>query len=277
MFMQKSGNPTLRAFEAPRYENLSPVGHQSASAESTRAASSQMTLSGTVVKTGLLLTMCAVSAVLVWKMMTANLFGVTVSPGIALFGGMLGGLGLALVITFVPKLAPVLSTPYAALEGAFLAGLSLFVAERWLGGIENPEATGTIFQAVVLTFAITAAMLILYGTGIIKGGKVFTSILVTAGGGLLLYVAALWIGNGIFNAGIPNLYASTSPMGIGFTALCLVLASLFLVLDFRMIDEGVKRGAPKHMEWYGAFSLLVTMVWIYVEVLRLLAKLRSSD
>jgi uncharacterized YccA/Bax inhibitor family protein len=190
---------------------------------------------------------------------------------------MLGGLGLGLVIAFVPKLAPVLSTPYAALEGAFLAGLSLFVAERWLGGADNPEAIGTIFQAVVLTFAITAAMLIMYGTGIIRGGKVFTSILLTAGGGLMLYVAALWIGNGIFNAGIPNLYASNSPMGIGFTALCLVLASLFLVLDFRMIDEGVKRGAPKHMEWYGAFSLLVTMVWIYIEVLRLLAKLQSRD
>lgn len=277
MFVQKSGNPTLRAFEAPRYDNLDSVSHQSAQAESTRAASTSMTLQGTVVKTGLLLTMCGVSAVLVWKMMTASLFGVTLSPGIALFGGMIGGLVLGLVIAFVPKLAPVLSTPYAALEGAFLAGLSLFVANQWLGGAENPAATGTIFQAVVLTFAITAAMLILYGTGIVKGGKVFTSILLTAGGGLVLYIAALWIGNGIFNAGIPNLYASNSPMGIGFTAICLVLASLFLVLDFRMIDEGVKRGAPKHMEWYGAFSLLVTMVWIYIEVLRLLAKLQSRD
>lgn len=163
------------------------------------------------------------------------------------------------------------------LEGAFVSGLSLFVAERWLGGADNPAATGTIFQAVVLTFAIMAAMLIAYGTGLVKGGKVFTAVVMTGTMGLMLYVAVLWIGNGIFGAGIPNLYSSTSPLGIGFTAACLLFASMFLVLDFRMIDEGIKRGAPKHMEWYGAFSLLVTLVWIYVEVLRLLAKLQSRD
>ena len=273
MFVQRSGNPTLNAFQAPRQADLDGGGTASA----VRAEAGRMTLSGTVVKTGVLLATCGVAAVLVWKMMTASLFGVTLSPVLATFGGMIGGLVLGLIITFVPKLAAVLSTPYAALEGAFLAGLSLFVAERFLGGADNPAATGTIFQAVMLTFAITASMLVAYGTGIIKGGKVFQAVVITGAGGLMLYVAALWIGNGIFKAGIPNLYSSSSPLGIGFTAICLVLASMFLVLDFRMIDEGVKRGAPKHMEWYGAFSLLVTMVWIYIEVLRLLAKLQSRD
>ncbi len=277
MFIQRSGNPTLRAFQAPRYEDLDSTQYSPAAQTRTDSSAGLMTLQGTIVKTGLLLTACAVSALLVWKMMTASLFGVTLSPGIALFGGMIGGLVLGLVIAFVPKLAAVLSTPYAALEGAFISGLSLFVAERWLGGAENPAAHGTIFQAVVLTFAIGAGMLIAYGTGIVRGGKVFTAIAATGGIGLMLYVGVLWIGNGLFGAGIPNLYASASPIGIGFSALCLVLASMFLVLDFRMIDEGIKRGAPKHMEWYGAFSLLVTMVWIYIEVLRLLAKLQSRD
>lgn len=277
MFMQKSGNPTLRAFESPNYADLAQSGHQTA--EEARAAAGQMTLSGTILKTGLLLAMCGVSAVMVWKMMTVTggMFGVSISPMLALAGGGIGGFLLGLVIAFVPKLAPVLSTPYAALQGAFVAGLSLFVAERWLGGIKDPAVTGVIFQAVVLTFAICAAMLIAYGTGIIKGGKVFTAVVVTGSGGLMLYVAALWIGNGIFGAGIPNLYDSAGPIGIGFTAISLLLASMFLVLDFKMIDQGVQRGAPKHMEWYGAFSLLVTLVWIYIEVLRLLAKLRSNN
>jgi uncharacterized YccA/Bax inhibitor family protein len=277
MFVQRSGNPTLNAFQAPRYEDLGSTQFSPAAQARTDSKAGLMTLQGTVVKTALLLTACAVSALLVWKMMTASLFGVTLSPMLAFAGGGLGGFVLAIVISFKPKLAAVLSAPYAALEGAFIAGFSLFVAERWLGGAENPAAHTTIFQAVVLTFGIAAAMLIAYGTGILKGGKVFMGVLMSALGGLVLYTLVLFLGRFLFPGVVPNLYASTSPIGIGFTAICLVLASLFLVLDFRMIDEGVKRGAPKHMEWYGAFSLLVTLVWIYIEVLRLLAKLQSRD
>lgn len=277
MFVQRSGNPTLNAFQAPRYEDLGDSQFSTAAQAKSGANAGAMTLQGTVVKTALLLTACAVSALMVWKMMTASLFGVSLSPGIALFGGMIGGLVLGLIIAFVPKLAAILSTPYAALEGAFVAGFSLFVAERWLGGADNPAAAGTIFQAVVLTFAIAAGLLIAYGTGIVKGGKVFTAVATTGGIGVGLYAVVVMVGNGLLGAGIPNLFSSASPLGIGFTAACLLFASMFLVLDFRMIDESIKRGAPKHMEWYGAFSLLVTLVWIYVEVLRLLAKLQSRD
>ena len=277
MFVQRSGNPTLNAFQAPRYEDLGSTQFSPAAQARTDSKAGLMTLQGTVVKTALLLTACAVSALLVWKMMTASLFGVTLSPGLALVGGGLGGLVLGLVIAFAPKLAPVLATPYAALEGAFVAGISLIVAERWLGGSENPAAAGTIFQAVVLTFAIAAGLLIAYGTGIVKGGKVFRAVATTGGIGVTLYAVVVIVGNRFLGAGIPNLFSSASPIGIGFTAACLLFASMFLVLDFRMIDEGVKRGAPKHMEWYGAFSLLVTLVWIYIEVLRLLAKLQSRD
>lgn len=266
MQLQRSGNPALNVFEKPRYEDLA----------TTRAESRVMTLRGTVIASGVLVAICAISAVLAWSMMTTGLFGVSVGWAIPTFGGMLGGLVLGLVITFVPKAAPFLAPVYAVLEGAFIAGLSLMVAERWLGGAESAAATGTIFQAVVLTFAIAVGMLLAYGTGLIKGGPVFTAVAITGGTGLLLYVGVLWIANGLFGAGLPNLYASASPIGIGFSALCLVLASMYLVLDFRMIDRGVRAGAPKYMEWYGGFALLMTLVWIYIEVLRLLAKLRSN-
>ncbi len=271
MRMTRSGNPTLQVFEKPRWDDLDPA------ASAARGISRTMTMRGTVIASSVLVAICAISAVLVWQAMTASLFGVTTGVGLPTFGGMFGGLIVGFIITFVPRAAPILSPVYAVLQGAFIAGLSLIVAERWLGGAENPAAGGTIFQAVVLTFTIAAGMLIAYGTGLVRGGKVFTAVAMTGAMGLLLYVAVLWIGNGIFGANIPNLYASASPIGIGFTAISLVLASMFLVLDFRLIDEGISRGAPKYMEWYGAFSLLVTLVWIYIEVLRLLAKLRSND
>ena len=275
MFVQRSGNPTLNAFQAPSYADLSdaPVAGGAVAA----APAGVMTLQGTIIKSATLVAVCAITAILVWKAMMGGVFGISLAPMPTLLVGCLGGLVLALVVTFVPKTAAFLSTPYAVLEGAALSAFSLFVAERWLGGADNPAATGTIFQAVVLTFTIAAGMLVAYWSGLIKGGRVFRAVLMTGLIGLVLYGVTLFIGNFLLGAAIPNLYASTSPMGIGFTGLCVVLASLFLVLDFRMIEEGVKRGAPKHMEWYGAFSLLVTLVWIYIEVLRLLAKLRSSD
>lgn len=267
MSVMRSGNPTLNVFSTPRWTDL----------EEATTKPRTMTIRGTVVAASTLVALCAISAVLSWQAVTASLFGLTLSPMLALLGGLLGGLGLALVVTFVPRSAPFLSPVYALLQGVFIAGFSVFIAERWLGGAENPAALGTIFQAVVLTFAIAGAMLLAYGTGILRGGKVFTAVVMTGTMGLILYVAVLWIGNGLFGAGIPNLYASASPIGIGFTAICLVLASMFLVIDFRMIEDGVRSGAPKYMEWYGGFALLVTLVWIYIEVLRLLAKLSPRD
>ncbi|HHN78747.1 MAG TPA: Bax inhibitor-1/YccA family protein [Phycisphaerales bacterium] len=271
MRMYRSGNPTLQVFEKPRWDDLDPAS------TATREISRAMTLRGTVIASAVLVAICAISAILSWQAITVGLFSMHLSPMLVLLGGMFGGLVVGLVISFVPKTAPYLSPVYAVLEGGLIAAFSLIIAERWLGGAKDPAALGTIFQAVVLTFTIAAGMLIAYGTGLVRGGKVFTAVAMTGGLGLMLYVAVLWIGNGLFGANIPNLYASTSPIGIGFTAISLVLASMFLVLDFRIIDEGVRRGAPKYMEWYGAFSLLVTLVWIYIEVLRLLAKMRSND
>ncbi|MEM9084187.1 MAG: Bax inhibitor-1/YccA family protein, partial [Planctomycetota bacterium] len=105
--------------------------------------------------------------------------------------------------------------------------------------------------------------------------RTMTKVIVVAVAGLVVYWIALLVLNGLFGMGIPNLYSSASPLGIGFTAVCLILASLFLVLDFQYIERASEQDAPKYMEWYGAHALLVTVAWIYIEALRLLAKLRS--
>ncbi len=265
--MFHSGNPTLSdsTFENPaRYGDL---------AERERKATT-MTVMGTVNATAILLGICAGVAVLSWHFIGKN-------PGLVTpmwLGGMLGGLVFALIISFKPRTAPFLAPIYAALEGAFLAGFSYFVAVQWIPPLaDGSPDTGIVFQAVGITFAIFAGMLTGYWTGLIRVGPVVAKIMVTALMGLVLYAVALMLLNGVVGMNLPNLYTSASPMGIGFTAISLGLASLFLILDFQFIEAGAKSGAPKHMEWYGAFGLLVTLVWIYVEVLRLLAKLRSSD
>lgn len=262
--MFHSGNPTLNesTFESPsRWDELAE-----------RKATS-MTVMGTVNASAILLAMCAGVAVGVWMLITRN---PSLAPLFSLGGG-LGGLVFALIISFKPRTAPYLSPIYAGLEGAFIAGFSYFVAANWIPNPDGSPNTGVIFQAVGITFAIFGGMLAGYWTGLIRVGPVVAKIMVTALMGLVLYAVALMLLNGVFGLGLPNLYSSASPMGIGFTAICLGLASLFLILDFQFIEEGARSGAPKHMEWYGAFSLLVTLVWIYIEVLRLLAKIRSSD
>ncbi|MEM1184412.1 MAG: Bax inhibitor-1/YccA family protein [Planctomycetota bacterium] len=265
----ESRNPTLRAFEQPqRWADL----------EEREAKLNAMSYSGTITATAVLLSICASTAVLGWDAMTVGgLFEAgTLNPTFGMFGGIIGGLVLALVISFAPKLSPILGPVYAGVEGVFLAAFSLFIAERFLGGAESASATATIFQALVVTFAIAAGMLVGYATGIIRGGPIFNKIIITAGIGLVIYAVGLILMNGVFNMGIPNLYSSTTPLGIGFTAVCVILASLFLILDFQVVESGVKNKAPKYMEWYAAFGLLVTLVWLYVEVLRLLAKLKSE-
>lgn len=264
--MFHSGNPTLSesTFQNPaRWDDL---------AERERKATT-MTVMGTVNASAILLGVCAGVAVLCWSLITRNASLVTPMW----LGGAIGGLVLGLVISFKPRTAPFLAPVYAALEGAFIAAFSYFVAATWIPNTDGSPNTGVVFQAVGVTFAIFAAMLAGYWTGLIRVGPVVAKIMVTALLGLVLYAVALMLLNGVFNMGLPNLYTSASPMGIGFTAICLGLASLFLILDFQFIEEGAKSGAPKHMEWYGAFGLLVTLVWIYVEVLRLLAKIRSND
>lgn len=269
--MFRTGNPALQTianstqgsgFAAQRL----PIGAPIDGAR-LAATGATMTIQGTAIKTAILAAICSSSAVLMWPMLGKGDFG-RFGP----IGGAILGLILGLVIPFAPKAAPILAPIYAVCQGVFLAGLSFFIANRYMGG-----QTGIIFQAVGLTFGILFAMALAFSMGLVRIGGTFARVLMVGMGGLLAYSVAIIVCNGILGMSIPNLYSSASPLGIGFTVICLIMASLFLVLDFQFIEEGATAGAPKYMEWVGAFGLLATLVWLYIEALRLLAKLRSSE
>ena len=271
----QTGNPTLRAFEKPMsWDQLGDAPAGASSAAKAEANKGVMTVAGTVTALGVLLGLCAAAAVGSWTVFEPWL--TNDQPG-KIFPWMLGtGLGafvIALIVTFKPRSAPLMGPVYAVLEGVFLSAASLFITARFLGQAD----VGLIFQAVLGTFGIAGGLLAGYATGLIRVGSTVKKVLVVAMGGIIIYAIGLMLLNGLLGMGIPNLWASASPLGIGFSALLVIIASVMLVWDFQVVDEGVKNGAPKHMEWYGAFAILVTLAWMYLELLRLLAKLRSND
>jgi uncharacterized YccA/Bax inhibitor family protein len=221
-----------------------------------------MTLQGTVNKTGVLLLAVVLGAAWTWQLMDAK------SPAVMawMIGGLIGGLIFSIATCIKKNWAPVTSVPYALCEGLFLGGLSAYF-EKFYPGI--------VPQAVGLTFGTLFCLLFAYKTGFIKATENFKLGVVAATGGIALLYMASWI-LGFFGWSIPFIH-SAGWLGIGFSAFVVVIAALNLVLDFDFIENGVKHGAPKYMEWYGAFGLLVTLVWLYIEILRLLSKLRSRD
>ncbi|HEX8878263.1 MAG TPA: Bax inhibitor-1/YccA family protein [Phycisphaerales bacterium] len=266
-----SSNPAFKAFDrpidAPNWADL-------ASAPSAAATPGAMTVRGTAIKSGVLLAIVIASAVGSWfkfePMVQAGQAGAIVPWAL---GSMALGLVLSLVIGFVPKTAAYLAPVYAAAEGIFLAAASLFISLRFLKGVD----TGLIFQAMTLTFGIAGATFIAYASGLVRIGGMVGRILMVALTGVMIYAVALLLCNGVFNMNLPNLWSSASPWGIAFSGFVVLLASFTLVQDYQIIEESAQSGAPKYMEWYGAFALTVTLVWLYIEVLRLLAKLRSKD
>jgi uncharacterized YccA/Bax inhibitor family protein len=270
-----TANPALSTFEKPQtWGDLDRAEQQLKT----------MSIGGTVTATSILLGICAATAVIAWNqfmpMIEAGNIGGIVPWTI---GGAIGGLVFAMIVSFAKRTSPFLAPVYAAFEGVFLAGFSAIIPIMYFGQTNDagqtvmPEgATMMIFQAIGLTFGILFALRAAYAAGLIRIGGVAAKVMVVALGGLVVYSFAIVLLNMVFNVGIPNLWASNSPIGIGFSAIVVILASLFLVLDFQFIEAGVKNQAPKYMEWYGAFGLLVTLVWLYLELLRLLAKLRNN-
>ena len=222
-----------------------------------------MSLNGTVNKTGLLLLMTVMTAAFAWSQtMTANGEVAPAAMGY-LLGGGIGGLVLALVTIFKKQWSPVTAPLYALVEGLFLGAIS---------AMYNAQFQGIVLQAVMLTFGIMFALLFAYRTGLVKATENFKLGVTAATGGIaLIYLAT--IGLGLFGIKIPYIHES-GLIGIGFSLVVVVIASLNLVLDFDFIESGVEAGAPKYMEWYGAFGLMVTLIWLYLELLRLLSKLR---
>ena len=219
-----------------------------------------MTLSGTVNKTGLLLVFAIATAAWSWNLATT-------SPERAvglLLPGAIGGLIAAMVTIFKKSWAPVTAPIYALLEGLVLGSISSIFEQRY---------PGIAIQAVGLTFGTLLALLIAYRAGMIRVTDKFRLGVVAATGGIALFYFLTFI-LGFFGIRFTSVYGS-GMIGIGFSLFVVVIAALNLVLDFDMIENGVQARAPKYMEWYGGFALLVTLIWLYFEILRLLAKFRD--
>ncbi|MFH1453931.1 MAG: Bax inhibitor-1/YccA family protein [Armatimonadota bacterium] len=226
---------------------------------------STMTIEGTVNKTGVLLLLVILGAVWTWRLFY-NSNGDPASVMGWMMLGVIGGLIVALITIFKKEYSPVTAPIYALLEGLFLGGISaLFEAQYH----------GIVIQAVGLTFGTLFALLFAYKSGIIKATENFKLGVVAATGGIFLVYFATFILS-LFKIQVPFIYQS-GIIGIGFSLFVVVIASLNLVLDFDFIETGAERGAPKYMEWYGAFGLMVTLIWLYIEILRLLALLRGRD
>ncbi len=225
-------------------------------------SSQAMTVQGTVNRTLLLVGLVVLSAAWIWKRSYGQDYS-AIQPWA--IGGIIGGLVLAIAISFKPTLAPFLSPVYALAEGLFLGAVSAFMEAQY---------PGLVFQAVTLTLGVTIALLLLYTSGLIRATPGFKKGVLAATAGIALVYLVSWIG-GMFGFPIAFLH-SNSMLGIGVSLFVVVIAAMNLVLDFDLIENGAKSGAPKHMEWYGAFALLVTLVWLYIEILRLLSKLRRD-
>ena len=222
----------------------------------------RMTLSGTINKSFLMLIVLLAAALYPWSQYLSTGDAATVSTSILV--GAIGGLVLALIISFKATLAPYLSLPYAALEGLAIGGISALLERRY---------PGIAIQAVGLTFGVFAVLLVAFRAGLIRVTQRFRAIVVGATGAIaLVYIISMVLG--FFHVNVPVLNDAT-PLGIIVSLVIVGVAALNLVLDFDLIQSGVAGGAPRYMEWYSAFGLLVTLVWLYLEILRLLSKVRS--
>jgi uncharacterized YccA/Bax inhibitor family protein len=187
-----------------------------------------------------------------------------------IWGGAIGGLVIALVMAFKREWAPWLAPAYAILEGLFVGGISAFYNFAFAESVPN-----IITNAVGLTVGVAAAMFLLYHTGLVKATQRFKTIVVMATAGIAIFYLIVLVLR-MFNVNVAFMHDS-SPLGIGISLFVCAIAALNLIIDFDMIEQGSAQGAPKYMEWYGAFGLLVTLVWLYLEILRLLSRFASRD
>jgi uncharacterized YccA/Bax inhibitor family protein len=247
----RSGNPALgeKTFDKSLVINESEV----------------MTERGTLNKFFLLCLLVIASASFTWS---AAFQGKDISSWMWI--GALGGLAVGFLTIFKPTWASFTAPVYGLLQGLFVGGISVIYNNAF-----EKIAPGIVMQAVALTFGTVIAMFLLFRFGIIKATEKFKSVLIMATMGIaIFYLIAMVLG--FFGVHIAFLHEG-SLLGIGFSLVVVVIASLNLILDFDMIETGIAKGAPKYMEWYGAFGLIVTIVWLYIEMLRLLGKLNSRN
>jgi uncharacterized YccA/Bax inhibitor family protein len=234
-------------------------------------ASDVMTLGGTIIKTAILLAILFAAGYAGWSMTGPITEGETISGltvGLLILS-LIGGMVLALVTIFVPRLAPITSPLYAVAEG-FLLGVISSLTEKMFNGI--------VLQAVLLTSGVLFAMLFLYLTRIIQPTRYFVMGVVAATCGIaFFYLIVMLLSMFHVGSSVVEMVYGNSLLSIGISVFVVAIAALNLIIDFGQIEQGVSMGAPKYMEWYGGFALLVTLVWLYLEILRLLSKIRSRN
>ena len=259
----RTGNPVLKPelFEGNFLDQLQ---------SSAAARTTTMTVRGTAIKAGILVAILATSAVLSVGLVRAN-------PQLQtpfIFGGFIGALVIALIISFKPTLAPILSPVYAIVKGAAVGIISVIYAEQFKQ--VNVGGVNLIGQAVGLTVAVAGAISIGYAAGILRlGGTAQKVVIGMTMGVMLFYLAQLALG--LFGIQFLTSVHGSGMIGIGFSLFVIALASFNLIMDFQMAEEGAANGAPKYMEWYVGFGIMVTLVWLYLEILRLLSKLNSRN
>jgi uncharacterized YccA/Bax inhibitor family protein len=256
MALMKTSNPAL---SENTFRDLSTAQYGGLVDESTR-----MTLAGTVNKTGILLVCALATACWTWRLFLQSRDMADVAPW--MLGGLLGGFIVALVTIFKKEWSPVTAPIYALLEGLALGGLSAFMDLRY---------PGIAIQAVGLTFGTLFVLLLAYRSGLIQVTQKFRLGVIAATGGIMVFYLLQML-LGFFGFQFTSINGN-GLIGIGFSLIVVAVAALNLVLDFDFIEQGVQYGAPKYMEWYGAFGIIVTLVWLYLEILRLLSKIRSRN
>jgi len=245
--LYKASNPVLKE---KTFENVRAFG-----------GAEVMTLDGTVNKTGLLLICTMATATWTWHLARAGEPADVTAP---LVIGLIGGFIVALATVFKPMWSPLTAPIYALLEGLVLGGISALTEMRF---------PGIAIQAVMLTLGTLVCMLVLYRARIIQATQGFKmGIFAATGGIMLVYVVSMVLG--FFGIQIPKIYEA-GPIGIAFSLFVVTIAALNLIVDFDLIETGAAQGAPKYMEWYGGFAVMVTLIWLYLEILRLLSLLRS--
>jgi len=255
MAIFKSGNPTLteKMFDK--------------SLELDASLQGSMTVKGSINKFGFMMVMLIAGAAYNWHLYQ-ELQQNTMQT--LMYVGIFGGLITAIAIIFKPNWAPFLAPLYALLEGLFVGGISVIMNE-----VFAKSYPGLVMQAVGLTFGVAISMFVLYNFRIIKATERFKSVIFTATLGVGIFYLLTMVLR-LFGVNVSFMYDS-SLLSIGISLFVVAIAALNLILDFDMIEQGAERGAPKFMEWYGAFGLMVTIVWLYIEMLKLLSKLGGRD
>lgn len=268
--MFRTSNPVLneKTFASDNWNGINDdLARADAKDAASRSgfASNTMTVRGCAIKTGILLSLCTASAAVCWAYIASERNAIPAGALIAIGG--IGAFVLSLVICFGQRTVAYLAPVHALFEGVFLGGVSYLFAQRF---------QGIVGHAVLLTLGIAFSLAIAFSFGLIRIGSTLARIVTVATGGVALFYLATFImsmcGVTAFNAVFRG-----GPLGIAFSLFLVGLASFNLVMTFQEAERGIAMKAPKSMEWYIGFAVLIELAWLYLEVLKLLAKARGKD